>query len=93
MSPTDDSTVWPIWLTRRETSLYLSEQHGIRLGPAALANLAVKGGGPPFHKDGGRLVVYYRPDIDAWAPTRSRRVTTTSELRKVRAEAPQADAV
>jgi hypothetical protein len=76
-----DSTVWPDWLSRREASAYLRERYGIKLGPAALANLAVDGGGPPMHKDGGRLVAYARADLDAWAPKRMRRVTSTSELR------------
>jgi hypothetical protein len=53
-----DSTVWPEWQDRREASAYLKKVYGIKLGPAALANLAVKGGGPPFYKDGGKVVTY-----------------------------------
>jgi hypothetical protein len=77
-----DTTVWPEWLNRREASAYLRARYGIKLGPAALANLAVEGGGPPYHKDGGRLVSYYRTDLDSWAPKRMRRVKSTSELRQ-----------
>jgi hypothetical protein len=93
-SPTEDdimstSTNWPEWLSRREASAYLREQHGIKLGEAALANYAVDGGGPPYHKDGGRRVAYRRDDLDAWAPKRMRRVTSTSELNKRAALAQQ----
>ena len=73
---------WPDWLGRDGASKYLMEAHGIKFGVAALANAAVKGTGPPFHKDGGKLVTYARPDLDEWASKRkSRRVTSTSELR------------
>jgi hypothetical protein len=76
---------WPQWLSRRETAEYLREQHGIKFGPAALANAAVKGTGPPFHKDGGKLVSYWRPDVDEWArKRRSRRVNCASEFREQR---------
>jgi hypothetical protein len=78
----DDGRVWPQWLSRRETSEYLRLRHGITLGPAALANAALKGTGPRFQKDGGRLCVYWRPDVDDFARSRkSRRVRSTSELR------------
>ena len=87
MPPTNDSTVWPEWLNRREASAYLKAVYGIQLGPEALANLAVDGGGPAFYKDGGRIVIYHRPDLDEWAPKRKLRVRSTSELRRIRAEA------
>ena len=78
----DDGRVWPQWLNRRETSEYLRQRHGITLRVAALANAAVKGTGPRFQRDGGRLTVYWRPDIDALARLRkSARVRSTSELR------------
>lgn len=84
------NTVWPKWLTRREASAYLRAVYGIQFGPAALANAAVKGTGPRFRKDGGKLVIYERPDVDAWACKRkSRRVTSTSELRAA-ADQPEA---
>jgi hypothetical protein len=78
----DDGRVWPQWLSRRETSEYLRQRHGISMGHAALANAALKGTGPRFQKDGGRLTVYWRPDVDDYARSRkSRRVRSTSELR------------
>jgi hypothetical protein len=73
---------WPQWLTRREAADYLWTAHGIQFGVAALANAAVKGTGPAFSKQGGRLVSYWRPDVDEWARTRmSRKIRSTSELR------------
>jgi hypothetical protein len=78
---------WPAWLTRRETSDYLWQMHGVRLGHSALTQMAVKGNGPAFSKD-GRLAVYARTDVDAWArQRRSPTVRSTRELRRIRAEA------
>jgi hypothetical protein len=82
---------WPDWLKRPEASQYLWGMHGIQVGPASLANLASKGGGPAFHKDGFR-VSYSRKDLDEWAPTRRQRVKSTSEVvRKPKAQ-PDANA-
>src|SRR5262245_41114870 len=76
---------WPQWFTRRDASHYLWVEHGVRLSPATLANLAVKSSdadaGPPFHKEGGKNVSYSRSDLDAFARRRVRRVRSTSELR------------
>lgn len=73
---------WPSWLTRREAAEYLRAVHGMQFGVAALANAATDGTGPPFTKQGGKLVSYWRPDVDEWARTRmSRKVRSTSELR------------
>jgi hypothetical protein len=75
-------TQWPNWLTRQLTADYLRVEHGMRFGTAALANAATDGTGPPFTKQGGKLVSYWRPDVDEWARTRmSRKVRSTSELR------------
>jgi len=73
---------WPPWLTRREAAEYLRTVHGMQFGVAALANAATDGTGPPFTKQGGKLVSYWRLDVDEWARTRmSRKVRSTSELR------------
>jgi hypothetical protein len=73
---------WPQWLTRREAADYLLREHGMRFGAAALANAATNGTGPPYTKQGGKLVSYWRPDVDEWARSRmSRKVRSTSELR------------
>jgi hypothetical protein len=74
--------VWPRWLSRQEAASYLREVHGMRFGPAALANAAWEGNGPKFSKQGGKLVSYLREDLDEFAKKRmSRPVRSTSELR------------
>jgi hypothetical protein len=74
---------WPQWLTRHLTGEYLRIVHGMQFGTAALANAASNGTGPPFTKQGGKLVSYWRDDVDEWARTRmSRKVRSTSELRE-----------
>jgi hypothetical protein len=80
----DDGQVWPQWMSRRETSEYLRVRHGIKMGPAGLANAALNGSGPVYQKDGAVRCVYWRPDVDVWARSRkSRRVRSTSELRGI----------
>jgi hypothetical protein len=75
---------WPNWLTRRLTAEYLLAEYGMQFGVAALANAATDGTGPPFTKQGGKLVSYWRLDVDEWAHTRmSRKVRSTSELRNI----------
>jgi hypothetical protein len=79
----DNMSEWPPWLTRRELSDYLRIVHGMKFGVAALANAATDGTGPPFVKQGRKLVSYHRPDADLWARGRmSRKVRSTSELRE-----------
>jgi hypothetical protein len=74
---------WPLWFTRRELSDYLRIVHGMKFGVAALANAATDGTGPPFVKQGRKLVSYHRLDADEWARSRmSRKVRSTSELRE-----------
>ena len=86
------ATDWPLWLTRRETADYLWQVHGQKFGVAALANAAIKaaGAGPPFHKQGGVRVSYWRPDVDEWATLRRRRARSTSDLREIDGTADQA---
>ena len=66
--------------TRVDEGLYLTEKEAatwIRLAVGTLQNKRVQGGGPAFHKFGGR-VLYSRRDLEAWA--NSRRRTSTSDL-------------
>src|SRR5262249_42589870 len=73
---------WPPWLTRDLTAAYLRFVHGMQFGVTALAKAATKGTGPPFSKQGAKLVSYWRADVDEWARTRmSRKVRCTHELR------------
>lgn len=68
------------WLTRREASQYLFQNHGIRRSAGTLAKLAVIGGGPAFRK-AGRSVIYCASDLDAWAAEiTSPPIRSTSEL-------------
>lgn len=77
------SQAWPEWLRRAEASKYLASVHGVIAAPATLANHAYRGGGPRYRRQGRRLTVYHREDLDAWAAARmSPRVCSTSELRQ-----------
>ena len=49
------------FLDTKEAASYL------RLSHRTLEGLRVRGGGPPFHKLGRRLVVYKLEDLKAWA--------------------------
>ena len=76
-------STWPNRMRRREASLYLQEQHGIRLAHSTLAKLAVVGGGPSFRLD-GRFPVYDRDALDTYASERLgplRRSTSDVEAR------------
>jgi hypothetical protein len=78
---------WPEWLPRAEASNYLRTVHGVIAAPATLANLAHRGGGPQYTRQGRRLTAYHRNDLDVWAATRmSRRVGSTRELRQTLAD-------
>src|SRR5262245_15580971 len=69
------------WLTRREASAYLRDQHGIMRSPATLAKLASVGGGPIFQKR-GKAASYTKENLDRFADEiTSKPVRTTSELR------------
>lgn len=73
---------WPERLTRREAGEYLAAVYGMRFGPAALANAASKGTGPPYTRQGGGRTSYHRPDLDVFAAERmSHKIRSTSELR------------
>lgn len=54
------------YLNRKAASTYLLNCWGIKRSPGYLANLAVVGGGPAFHK-AGRDSLYPRSGLDRWA--------------------------
>jgi hypothetical protein len=54
------------YLSRKDASAYLLNRWCIKRSPGYLANLAVVGGGPAFHK-AGRDSLYSRSDLDRWA--------------------------
>jgi len=68
-------------LRRKEASAYLFERYGIERKTGTLAKLAVLGGGPVFRK-AGRVPLYERSDLDAWAASQiGPRQRSTSDLR------------
>jgi hypothetical protein len=77
-----DIAGWPPLLRRADASRYLARIHGLSFATATLAKLAVIGGGPAFQRC-GKIPLYNPTDLDAWAQAKlSKRVTSTSELRK-----------
>ena len=71
-------------LRRCEAAAYTTRTHGIPCSPKTLAKYATVGGGPAYVK-AGRIPLYSREDLDAWAEARlSPKVRSTSEYRKVR---------
>ena len=66
-------------LRRKEVPAYLAERHGIDVAVATLNKLATIGGGPVMQYH-GRVPLYHRDDLDAWAEARlSSRVRSTAE--------------
>jgi hypothetical protein len=48
----------------------------LRLAPSTLAKLRCSGGGPPFSKAGGRVVIYDKTRLDEWLAGRLCRSTS-----------------
>ena len=72
----------PPLLRRTDASRYLARIHGLSFATATLAKMAVVGGGPAFQRC-GKIPLYTPADLDAWAASKlSKRVNSTSELRK-----------
>jgi hypothetical protein len=70
------------YLSRREAARHLREKWGapVAVTEGTLETLAVRGGGPAFHKINGRRVGYTINDLDAWAAARvSGAVRSTSD--------------
>lgn len=59
--------------TRKEAARYISANY-FAMAPQTLANLVVRGGGPPFTRNGWSSVTYDRADLDVWAASRQTRV-------------------
>jgi hypothetical protein len=56
-------------LRREAASTYLKQTWGVVRAPTTLAKLAVRGGGPPFRRD-GRVPLYSTDDLDQWVSSR-----------------------
>ena len=68
-------------LRRKEASAYLLEKHGVPTAVATLAKMATVGGGPAITYF-GRIPLYDRTDLDAWADSKlAAPVSSTSERR------------
>jgi hypothetical protein len=66
------------YLRRKDAAAYLKENYG-HSSERSLSKLATIGGGPVYRKV-GRIVVYTKSDLDAWALAKiSAPVTSTSE--------------
>ncbi len=53
-------------LRRKDVPEYLANKYGIDIAKATLAKLASIGGGPAMQYI-GRIPLYHRDDLDAWA--------------------------
>ena len=70
LPPASESKSWPPKLRRTEAARYLREVHGIPCQPATLAKwYSQSSGGPPAHH-AGRIPLYPRDALDAWAADR-----------------------
>lgn len=59
----------PLYFRRTDAAAYLSSTYGFPCSKAWLAALVSKGGGPVFRK-AGRVPLYSKEDLDAWAQAR-----------------------
>lgn len=68
--PSPRSTSWAPRLRRTEAAQYLRERHGIPVSPATLAKwFCLRSDGPPAYV-AGRVPLYPREALDAWAEKR-----------------------
>ncbi|MDH7789158.1 transcriptional regulator [Ochrobactrum sp. AN78] len=75
-------------LRRKDVPEYLLTVHGIEIAYATLGKLASIGGGPAMQYS-GRIPLYHKKDLDAWAEERlSQSVTSTAALSSVRDDKP-----
>jgi hypothetical protein len=60
----------PLYLSRADAAVYLSQKFGFPCSEQTLAKLAVKRQGPQFKRAAGRFVLYAVASLDQWAVTR-----------------------
>lgn len=66
-------------LRRKQVPAYLMEKYGIDVAFSTLNKMATLGGGPAMQYC-GRIPLYAKTDLDAWAEARlSKPVTSTAE--------------
>ena len=67
MSDSPQANTWPPKLRRTDAARYLRDVHGIPVQPATLAKWhCVSSDGPPAYH-AGRVPLYPRDELDAWA--------------------------
>jgi hypothetical protein len=72
------SIEWPPNLRRTEASRYLHEIYGLSLAPATLAKMfSQRSDGPPAFL-AGRVPLYPRAELDAWATKRLGRLRSST---------------
>jgi hypothetical protein len=70
MTAVSEAASWPINLRRQDAARYLREVHGIPVQPTTLSKwFCVSSDGPPAFK-AGRIPLYPRDQLDAWAVKR-----------------------
>jgi hypothetical protein len=75
----DEHSRYSSFMRRSAAASYLKGRYG-HGSEKTLAKLACLGGGPEFHKAGGRVVLYTREALDTWALARiSGPLKSTSE--------------
>jgi hypothetical protein len=74
-------------LRRKPAATYIRENWGIPCAPRTLAKLMTMGGGPLVRK-AGRIPLYEKGDLDAWAASKlSHKMRSTSDIPRSGAEA------
>jgi hypothetical protein len=80
MSTTEGKPALPL-LRRCQAAAYVRANWGIPCAARTLAKLMTVGGGPLVRK-AGRIPLYEKGDLDAWAASKlSRKVRSTSDIR------------
>ena len=57
------------YLNKKESSEYCKSAYGLKVSAQTLSQLITRGGGPIYHKFGGR-VYYTQEDLDSWIKSR-----------------------
>lgn len=69
---------WPPNLRRSEASRYLQDVYGLSLAPATLAKMFSQRSDGPRAYLAGRVPLYPRDELDAWAANRLGRLRTST---------------
>jgi predicted DNA-binding transcriptional regulator AlpA len=78
MSKTHTIAVAPRGMRTPEAAAYVG------LSPTTLNIKRCQGNGPAYHKVGGKIVVYFQEDLDAWLASSRRQSTSQAAAAAVR---------